>query len=159
MLGLPFAFASHFAPTYLHDALNIYRQRFNPSRFLQQPYSMACVNVIAAETNAEAEYLATSFYQLALGMIRNKRQPMQPPVPTMEGVWNDAEKAAVQHMLQYTFIGSVETIKTELDLFCRQTSIDELMVTSHVYDLEAKLNGFRLLAPLFRTADYLVQTT
>jgi luciferase family oxidoreductase group 1 len=159
MLGLPFAFASHFAPTYLHDALNIYRQRFNPSRFLQQLYSIACVNVIAAESNAEAEYLATSFYQLALGMIRNKRQPMQPPVPTMEGVWNDAEKAAVQHMLQYTFIGSVETIKTELDLFCRQTGIDELMVTSHVYDLEAKLNGFRLLSPLFRTADCLVQTT
>ena len=79
ILGLPFAFASHFAPTYLNDALGMYRSQFKPSEHLQEPYSMACVNVVAADTDEEAEILATSFYQMALGMIRNKRRPLQPP--------------------------------------------------------------------------------
>ena len=150
MLGLPFAFASHFAPTYLHEALQLYQSRFTPSRFLQSPYSMACVNVIAADTDNEAEVLATSFYQMALGMIRNKRQPMQPPIPTMDGVWSEPERAAVQHMLQYSFVGSAETVKRGLEAFIQSTGIHELMITSHLYDLEAKKKSYRLVAPFFR---------
>lgn len=150
MLGLPFAFASHFAPTHLYDALQIYHTRFTPSRFIEKPYSMACVNVIAAETDEEAEVLATSFYQMALGMIRNKRQAMQPPIPTMEGLWSEPERAAVQHMLQYSFVGSAETVKNELAAFVQSTGIQELMITSHIYDLEAKKKSYRLVAPFFQ---------
>lgn len=150
MLGLPFAFASHFAPTHLHDALQIYQSQFTPSRFLQQPYSMACVNVIAAGSDEEAEVLATSFYQMALGMIRNKRQPMQPPIPTMEGVWTEPERAAVQHMMQYSFVGSADTVKKSLEAFVQATGIQELMITSHLYDLEAKKACYRLVAPFFK---------
>jgi luciferase family oxidoreductase group 1 len=150
MLGLPFAFASHFAPTHLYDALQIYRDRFTPSGFLESPYSMACVNVIAADTDAEAEVLATSFYQMALGMIRNKRQAMQPPIPTMEGVWSEPERAAVQHMLQYSFVGSAETVEKELAAFVASAGLQELMITSHIYDLEAKKKSYRLVAPFFK---------
>lgn len=145
MLGLPFAFASHFAPTYLNDALQIYRSKFQPSQFLQQPCALACVNVIAAETNEDAEYIATSFYQMALGMIRNQRRPMQPPIQTMEGVWNDAEEAAIKHMMRYSFIGSAEKVKEELSLFLNDTGADEIMVASHIYDLEAKKRSYELI--------------
>ena len=80
-LGLPFAFAAHFAPTYLEEALALYNQNFQASQYLQHPYAMACINIIAADTDAEARHLATSFYQVFLGLIRNKRRPLQPPIP------------------------------------------------------------------------------
>jgi luciferase family oxidoreductase group 1 len=156
MLGLPFAFASHFAPTQLHEALQIYRSQFKASRFLQQPYTMACVNVIAADTDEEAEVLATSFYQMALGMIRNKRQPMQPPIPTMEGLWTEPEKAAVQHMMQYTFVGSANTVKKSLQAFVNSTGIRELMIASHIFDLAAKKKCYQLVAPFFKRAEVTV---
>lgn len=149
MLGLPFAFASHFAPTQLHEALQLYRSQFRPSRFLQQPYSMACVNVIAASTDEEAAFLATSIYQMILGMIRNKRRPMQPPVATMDGLWTDPEKAAVQHMLQYMFVGNAETVQSGLQSFVQTTGVNELMITSHLYGLKEKIACFEIVAPFF----------
>jgi luciferase family oxidoreductase group 1 len=148
MLGLPFGFASHFAPTYLNDALQIYRSKFTPSQFLQKPYALACVNVIAADTDEEAEYIATSFYQMALGMIRNLRRPMQPPIATMDGLWSEPEKAAIQHMMHYSFIGSAEKVKTELTAFLNETGVDEIMIASHVYDLDAKKRSYELIARL-----------
>ncbi|WP_121357366.1 LLM class flavin-dependent oxidoreductase [Flavisolibacter nicotianae] len=151
MLGLPFAFASHFAPTHLHEALDIYHSQFKPSRYLQQPYSMACVNVVAADSDEEAAFLATSFYQVILGMIRNKRRPLQPPVPTMDGLWTEPEKAAVQHMLQYAFVGSANTVKEGLQAFVQSTGISELMITSHLFDLDAKIRCYEMVAPLFKT--------
>ncbi len=151
MLGLPFAFASHFAPTHLHDALAIYRRQFRTSRFLQQPYSMACVNVVAASTDEQAAYLATSAYQMALGMIRNKRRPLPPPVATMDGLWTEPERAAVQHLFQYSFVGGPETIKTELREFVETTGVHELMITSHLYDLSARISCYEIVAPLFQT--------
>ncbi len=151
-LGLPYAFASHFAPTYLQDALQLYRERFRPSQYLQQPYSLACVNVIAAETDAAAAEMATSFYRMALGLIRNHRQPLQPPVASMEGIWNEAEKAAVQHMMQYSFIGSTATVQKGLQSFLTATGVDEVMVTSHVYDHQARLKSYELIAPFFKQA-------
>jgi luciferase family oxidoreductase group 1 len=150
-MGLPFAFASHFAPTYLIDALKIYKDRFKPSAFLSEPYSMACVNVIAADTDEEADALATSFYQMALGMIRNQRKPLPPPVQSMDGLWNEAEKAAIHHMTQYAFIGSIPTVQTGLQSFLQTTGVDEIMITSHIYSLEAKMHCYELVAPLFDT--------
>ncbi len=119
-LGLPFSFASHFAPAYLYDALKMYRENFTPSEQLQQPYSMACVNVIAADTDEEAQRLATSFYMLAMGIVTGKRQPLQPPVESMDSIWTEYEKAAVMQMMQYSFIGSAQTVKAELDSFASQ---------------------------------------
>lgn len=150
LMGLPFAFASHFAPTYLMEALQLYLDRFQPSQQLSQPYSMACVNVIAADTDEEAHYLATSFYQMALGMVRNQRRPLPPPVNSMEELWNDAEKAALHHMTQYAFIGSSETIKKELQSFLKTTAVSEIMITSHIHSLEAKMRCYELVAPFFK---------
>lgn len=147
MLGLPFGFASHFAPTYLQEALQIYRTQFKPSRFLQQPYALACVNVIAADTDEEAQHLATSFYQMALGMIRNKRKPLQPPIPTMEDVWSEPEEAAIRHMTQYSFVGNPARVKEDLQTFLNATGIDEIMITSHIYDIRAKMRSYELVAP------------
>jgi luciferase family oxidoreductase group 1 len=149
-LGLPFAFASHFAPTYLMEALQLYRDNFKPSQFLQQPYSLACVNVIAADTDEKAAYLATSFYMLALGLIRNKRRPLQPPVSNMDGEWVEAEKAAVEHMMQYSFIGSKEVVRQGLQSFLENTGADEIMVTSHIYEHDARLKSYEIIAPFFK---------
>ncbi|HSU80307.1 MAG TPA: LLM class flavin-dependent oxidoreductase, partial [Candidatus Angelobacter sp.] len=105
MLGLPFAFASHFAPTQLREALSIYRDNFTPSDRLKEPYALACVNVVAANTDDEANYLATSLYQSFLGIIRGTARTLLPPVENMEAHWNDMEKAHVHQSLKYTFIG------------------------------------------------------
>lgn len=148
-LGLPFGFASHFAPTYLNEALSIYRQSFRPSKFLKEPYALACVNVIAADTNEEAEYIATSLYQMALGMIRNKRRPLPAPIATMKDVWTEPEKLAIHQMMYYSFIGDAEKVKNELQAFLDQTSVDEIMVAAHVYDLQAKIHSYELIAPFF----------
>ncbi len=151
MLGLPFAFASHFAPTYLLDALQIYRERFTPSIYLDKPYALACVNVIAADTDEAAQDLATSFYMLALGLIRNKRRPLQPPVSSMEGIWSEQEKAAVQQMMHYTFIGSGETVSKQLRTFLEETGVNEIMVASHIFDPEAKKRSYEIIAPFFKS--------
>ena len=149
-LGLPFAFAAHFAPALLQDALKLYRQRFTASDQLQQPYSMACINVIAADTDDEAEQLATSFYRLAMGIITNKRMPLQPPIKNMQGVWSDYEEAAVKQMMQYTFIGSAKTVHERLQTFLDETGVDEIMVASYIYDNAAKIYSFELIAPFFK---------
>ena len=150
MLGLPFAFASHFSPAQLFDALQTYRANFKPSDFLREPYTMACVNVIAAETDGEAQFLATSFYQMALGMFRNTRRPLPPPVPTMDAMWTDAEKAGVLQMLQYSFIGSQGTVANSLQTFLDKTTVNEVMVTSHLFSIDARLRSLALTSELFQ---------
>ena len=148
-LGLSYGFASHFAPAHLDDALNIYRAKFAEEKHAAKPYALACVNVIAAETDEEAEQLATSFYMLALGLIRNKRKPLQPPITSMEGLWTPQEEAAVKHMMQYTFIGSIETVKKSLKKFYASTNVDEIMIASHIYNLQDKLKCMEIVAGLF----------
>jgi len=146
MMGLPFGFASHFAPTYLLDALQIYRTQFSPSKFLQEPYALACVNVVAADTEQEAQYLATSFYQMALGMIRNKRRPLPQPVSSMENVWTEQERAAIHQMMKYAFVGNALTVKEQLQSFLNTTHVNEIMITSHIYDLQKKMRCLELCA-------------
>ncbi|WP_266205938.1 LLM class flavin-dependent oxidoreductase [Pontibacter kalidii] len=148
MLGLPFAFASHFAPAALQAALKIYRETFQPSEHLKEPYAIACVNGVAANTDAEAEKLATTLYQAFLNVIRSTGNPQQPPVESMEDLWSPAEKYAVQQMLRYTFIGSPATVKEELNAFLEETQVDELMFASHIYDHQARLRSYELLAEL-----------
>ncbi len=145
MLGLPFGFASHFAPTYLFEALRLYRENFRPSRFLSEPYALACVNVVIGESDAEAEKMATSFYQLALGLFRNDRRPLPPPVDSMEGIWSEQEKYGVLNMTTYSFVGGKEKVLSSLDKFIKDTKVNELMVASHVYDFEKKKKVYELL--------------
>ena len=151
MLGLPFAFASHFAPAYLQEALGVYRSHFKPSAFIKEPYTMACVNVIASDSDSEAEYLATSFYQLALGLFRKDRRPLPAPVDSMEGVWTEAEELGVLQMMEYSFIGNVTSISASLQSFLDKTDVDEIMVASHVFGLPAKMRSLELTASLFLT--------
>lgn len=149
-LGLPFAFASHFAPAQLHDALKLYRGGFIPSEELKHPYSLACVNVIAADTDEEANYLASSFYQLASGIVTNKRKPLQPPVKNFLNEWDEYEKAAVLQMMKYTFIGSPATVNKGLQSFLDDTQVDEIMVASYVFDNNAKIHSYELIAEFFK---------
>jgi len=144
-LGLPYSFASHFAPTYLHAAIKLYRDNFRPSPQLQKPYVMPAVNVIAADTDKEAERIASSFYRMALGIITGKRQPLQPPIESMEGIWTEYEEAAVKNMMAYSFIGSPETVQAGLQDFLDDTQADELMIVSHIYHHEDRLRSYETL--------------
>jgi luciferase family oxidoreductase group 1 len=152
-LGLPFAFASHFAPAQLFPALQLYHSTFKPSAFLQKPYALACVNVIAADTDEEAQHLATSAYQLVLGLIRNNRRPMAPPTPNMDSLWTPEERAAVNQMFYYSFVGSTSTVARDLTEFAANTGVDELMITTHVFDVNAKIRSLELTSSLFKTSE------
>jgi len=148
-MGLPYAFASHFAPTHFEQALEVYRNNFQPSEYLQVPYVMACINIMAADTDQEAEFLATSFYQLALGMIRGTRNPLPPPVENMENLWMPHEAAAVQQMMAYTFIGGPATVQSALQAFVEQYRLDEVMIVSHIYDHEARMKSYKIVGDGF----------
>jgi len=144
-LGLPYAFASHFAPDALHAALAAYRAGFQPSGELDRPYAMAGVNVFAAETDAEARRLFTSAQQQFTNMVRNRRGKLQPPLDDIESYWTPLEKAQVSSMLRYSFVGSRETVRRGLEDFIAQTGVDEVMVVSAIYDHAARLRSYELL--------------
>ncbi|MCY1516919.1 luciferase family oxidoreductase, group 1 [compost metagenome] len=148
-LGLPYAFASHFAPQQFSIAIEIYRERFQPSAHLEHPYVMACVNVVAADTDEEAAYLSTSLKQLFRGVISGNRKLLQAPVRNMERLWNAMEEEAVMQMLAVSFIGGPEKLKRELQQFQHRTRINELMVSSHIYDHQARLRSYQLFAEVF----------
>jgi luciferase family oxidoreductase group 1 len=145
-LGLPYAFASHFAPDELLNALEIYRESFTPSAALQKPKTMACVNVIAADTVAEAEFLSTSFLQLARGIITGERKPLPPPVKNIDDFVSAMERFAINQRMRYTFIGDKNKVRQQLLEFRRATSVDELMVVSHIYDHEARKRSYSILS-------------
>jgi len=147
-LGLPYAFASHFAPSQLHNALPIYREEFKPSNQLAKPYTMAAVNVIIGETDEEAAYLATSTKMFLLNVIRNRRIPLAPPIKSMQGVWNPLEEAQTNKMLEYTFVGNKETVRKQIEAFVAETQIDELIVVSYIYDHEKRLRSFEWLSEI-----------
>ena len=149
-LGLPYAFASHFAPAQFMTAIQIYRQNFKPSEHLKEPYVLACVNVVAAETDAEANKIATSLYQLFRGIVTGKRMLLQPPVDNMDDVWTEYEEEQAGQMLACTFTGTKETIANDLQQFLDQTQVDEIMATSHIFDHQARLNSYKLLSEVFK---------
>ena len=151
ILGVPFAFASHFAPAHLHEALRLYRTNFRPSQYLQEPYTLACVNVIAADEQEDAEKMAASFRALILGLLRNMRRPLQSPSAAVaEGPFSDAENAAIDQMAHYSFVGNAQTVQQGLQSFLDQTGVDEIMVASHIYEHSAKLKSYELIAPFFK---------
>ncbi|UZF90912.1 LLM class flavin-dependent oxidoreductase [Bosea sp. NBC_00550] len=145
-LGLPYSFASHFAPDALMQALAVYRERFKPSEQLQSSYAMPGINVVAAETDEEARHLATSLQQRFVGMVRGARGKLQPPIDDIEQYWSPAENAHVSQMLRYAFIGSPETLKRSLGAFVRETGADEIMITAPIFDHEKRKRSFELVA-------------
>ncbi|MCQ4035447.1 LLM class flavin-dependent oxidoreductase [Kaistella montana] len=144
-MGLPYAFAGHFAPDMMVHAFNIYKENYKPSEKFPEPYTIACVNGIAAETNEEAKKLATTLYQAFLNIIRNDRKPYSPPVDDIDDVWNPMEKAHVLKMLHYSFIGDPETLTSKLSSFQEAFQVDELMITSHIFDEEARLKSYEII--------------
>jgi luciferase family oxidoreductase group 1 len=146
MLGLPYAFASHFAPDHLLQAMEIYRATFKPSAQLQKPYAMAGVNVIAAETDEEAQHLFTSLQQRFADMARGVRGYMKPPIDDIETYWSGPEKIQAQRMLACSFVGSPKSLRLQLKDFMAETGVDELMVATAVYDHKARLKSYELLA-------------
>src|SRR5687767_8290302 len=148
-LGLPYAFASHFAPEALHAALAAYRSGFQPSAQLARPYAMAGVNVFAADTDREAQRLFTSAQQQFTNMARNRRGKLQSPLDDIESYWTPAEKAHVSARLQYSFVGSPLTVRRGLEEFGEQAGVDELMVVSAIFDHAARLRSYQLLAGIF----------
>src|SRR6201991_925270 len=144
-MGLPYAFAAHFAPAQFLAAIDIYRRNFLPSPQLGQPYVMACVNVMAADTDAEAEFLATSLYRMFLGLVLNQRGPLQPPGPLPASYKVPEVYQMFHNMTACTFTGSKETLREKLSVFVAETGINELMATSPIYVPAAKLRSFTIL--------------
>jgi luciferase family oxidoreductase group 1 len=147
-LGLPFAFASHFAPDLLQQAVQIYRARFKPSAQLARPYVMLGLNVFAAETDAAAQRLFTSVQQAFVTLRRGEPGPLPPPVDTMEGRWSAAEKATAEHALTYAIVGSPETVRRGITEFVERERPDEIMATAMIFDHAARLRSFELLAEI-----------
>jgi luciferase family oxidoreductase group 1 len=149
-LGLPFAFASHFAPDYLDAALDIYRRNFQPSSQLKSPHIMIGVNLVAADTDEEAARLFTSLQQMFLGIIRGARTELPPPVETMRGLWSALEEQQAQHKLYYSAVGSPETVRRELRRLIEQTGADEIIATAQIFDHAARLHSFEIAAEEFQ---------
>ena len=147
-LGLPYAFASHFAPDELEPALTLYRREFQPSRSLARPRTMAAIGVVAAETDAAAARLFTSIQQSFVLLRRGTPGPLPPPVDNMAGRWTPLEQAGVEHAFREAVVGSPATVQRGLAAFLERTQVDEIMVTAAIHDHAARLHSFQLVAQI-----------
>lgn len=145
-LGLPYAFASHFAPQQLESALAIYRSRFKPSEQLDRPYAMVGVNIIAADSDSEARRLATTQQMSFTNIFRGARGLSKPPIDDIESYWSPMEKAQAMRMLSRSIVGAPDSVRGGIDALVAETGADELMVVSDVYDHAARLRSFELIA-------------
>lgn len=145
-LGLPYAFASHFAPDSLMVALEVYRSRFKPSEQLAAPHAMIGVNIIAAETDAEARRLATTQQMSFANIFRGARGLSQPPIDNIDDYWSPAEKAQAANMLANSIYGSADTVREGIAALVARTGADELMTVSDVFDHEKRLRSFEIIA-------------
>ena len=146
MLGLPYAFASHFAPQALTQAVSVYRERFEPSAQLDKPHIMVGCNVIVADTEDEAKRLFTSPQQNSARMVRGTRGQLPPPIDDIESFWSPTEKMHASSMLSCSFCGTPATIKDRLASLIEETNADELMVAAAIWDHRARVQSFQLLA-------------
>jgi luciferase family oxidoreductase group 1 len=148
LLGLPFAFAAHFAPEQMTEALKLYHREFRPSTTLDRPYAMAAVAVYAADTDAEAERLFTSLQQSFLNLRRGAPAPLPPPVQSLEGLCSPIEQAGLDHAFAEAIVGSRETVKAGIESFLARTGLDELMVTAAIYEQAERLRSFEIVAEI-----------
>jgi luciferase family oxidoreductase group 1 len=152
MLGLPYAFASHFAPDALMPALDTYRRKFRPSEQLERPHAMVGVNVVAADTDTEAQRLFTSVQQSFANLIRGTRGKLPPPVDDIESYWSPMERAHAAKMLSCSVVGSQETVRRGVLDLLDQTGADELIVAAAIHDHAARLRSYEILAEVHGTA-------
>jgi luciferase family oxidoreductase group 1 len=145
-LGLPFAFAGHFAPENMLPALDIYRRSFQPSEVLDRPYTLVGVPVLAADTDKEAQRLSTTEFLNFLRLIRNQLGPLTPPVDSLEGLANNFEIAAVESKRAAAIVGGPETVRRKLESFLAETQADELIITSNPYEHAARLHSYEIVA-------------
>lgn len=145
-LGLPYAFASHFAPDALLAALDVYRKNFRPSKQLDHPYAMVGVNVVAADTDEEARRLFTTVQQSFTNLVRGAGGKLQPPIDSIDDYWTPAEKHHASHMLKYSIVGSPETVRRGLEDFVALTNADELMIVTSLYDHVARMRSYEIVA-------------
>lgn len=143
-LGLPYAYASHFAPRYMEEAISIYRREFKPSEYLKSPYMMVCLNVIAAGSDQEAAFESTTMQQFFLNVVRGTQIPLSPPVEDMDSIWSQPEKEMAKSMSSVTLQGSKETIKKQLTSFQEKYQVDEIMAVSYIYDQEKQIRSYQL---------------
>ncbi|MCZ8101325.1 MAG: LLM class flavin-dependent oxidoreductase [Burkholderiales bacterium] len=148
--GLPYAFASHFAPDSLMQAFEVYRAQFKPSQQLARPYAIAGINIIAAGTDAEASHLFTSAQQRATGMVRGMRGYLPPPINDIETFWSPSEKAQVSRMLACSIVGGPETLRRGLEAFITRTNADELMVAAAIFDHGARVRSYAIMDEVAR---------
>lgn len=148
--GLPYVFASHFAPTHLFEALNIYYNNFKPSQYLQEPYTMAGINVIAADTEEEAEKISTSMIKMVLGVMTGNIDYMQEPVEMNQELREVSQHPALQQMLKYAFVGNKEQVKKKTEDFLDKTGVNEVMVVSHIYHPEDRLRSFEIFSEIMK---------
>ncbi|MBY9067364.1 LLM class flavin-dependent oxidoreductase [Hyphomonas sp. WL0036] len=145
-LSLPYGFASHFAPQALDEALAVYRSRFKPNEKMAKPYALIGANIIAADTDEEARYLATSQQMSFANLVRGERKLTQPPIDDIDTYWSPMEKARAAAMLEVAIIGSRDTVKRGIDKLLARTNADEIMVVSDMYDPEKRLHSFEIIA-------------
>ena len=148
--GLPYAFASHFASTHLLDALKIYREEFQPSQFLDKPYTIAGVNAIVADTNEEAERIFTTLIRMFVGVLTGNRSALQPPADFNEEMKELLKHPALTQMLKYSFFGNKKTVKKQIEAFIEETKVDELIVVSTIYNSDDRLKSTRLFAEIMK---------
>ncbi|RSL34167.1 LLM class flavin-dependent oxidoreductase [Salibacterium salarium] len=144
-LGLPYVFASHFAPAHMEEAISIYRQQFQPSEYLASPYMTVCLNVIAAETDEQAKFEFTTMQQFFLNVVRGSKQPLSPPVENMDDLWSSREKEVASSMSSMTLSGSKETVKEQLTRFQEKYNVDEIMAVSYIYDRDKQKRSYEIL--------------
>lgn len=147
-MGLPYAFASHFAPDQLFDALRIYYTNFQPSQYCETPYTIACINAIVADTEYEAEKISTSLVRMMLGVLTNKRDYVQPPEEPSEEMRELIQNPAFQRMFKYAFIGTKEIVKNRTQQFLKETGVNELMAACHTYHHAHRLKSYQLFAEM-----------
>jgi luciferase family oxidoreductase group 1 len=152
MLGLPFAFASHFAPDYLLAALDVYRREFRASGSLERPYAIATLNVVAADSDAEAARLFTSLQQQFVRLRRGTPGKLPPPVDPADAPWSRDEGLMIAHTLRYAVVGAAPTVRRGLADFIEATGANEILVTGHIYDHSARLRSFEIMSQVHGAA-------
>jgi len=145
-MGLPYSFASHFAPDQLHDAISVYRHHFQPSAQCAKPFVSAGLMAVVADSDEQAQYLFSSVQQQFINLRRGVNQPFQAPIDSMHGLWSEPERVMINHTLQYALVGSQATVKAKLANFVAATKVDEVIVSMPIYDIGARLNSVALLA-------------
>jgi len=148
--GLPYAFASHFSSAQLMEALKIYKTQFQPSDVLDKPYSIAGLSIIIADTDEEAEFLSTSYYERVIGILTGNRSPLGPPFEVSNEFRSIIQQPAVQQMTKYAFIGSKETVKRKIKSFIENTGVDELIAVTNVFDFEDRRKSVSLFAEIMK---------